>query len=197
MTDVQRRGDRRRSRVTPAERRARNAAVDDPATVLDAALRFLEARQRSEAEVRRRLTEHGYRSDLVDGAITRLTELGILDDAAFAAAWVASRDRAHPRGERALRRELVLKGLERSVIDAAMEDRRGTGSDAADDVDEAAARRLIERNAAALRRIADPRSRRQRAYALLARHGFDPDVAGRVARELAEPATDDLDAEAE
>ncbi len=197
MTDVQRRGDRRRSRVTPAERRARNAAVDDPATVLDAALRFLEARQRSEAEVRRRLTEHGYRSDLVDGAITRLTELGILDDAAFAAAWVASRDRAHPRGERALRRELVLKGLERSVIDAAMEDRRGAGSDAADDVDEAAARRLIERNAAALRRIADPRSRRQRAYALLARHGFDPDVAGRVARELAEPATDDLDAEAE
>ncbi len=197
MTDVQLRGDRRRSRVTPAERRARNAAVDDPATVLDAALRFLEARQRSEAEIRRRLAEHGYRSDLVDGAITRLTELGILDDAAFAAAWVASRDRAHPRGERALRRELVLKGLERSVIDAAMEDRRGTGSDAADDVDEAAARRLIERNAAALRRIADPRSRRQRAYALLARHGFDPDVAGRVARELAEPATDDLDAEAE
>ncbi len=197
MTDVQRRGDRRRSRVTPAERRARNAAVDDPATVLDAALRFLEARQRSEAEVRRRLTEHGYRSDLVDGAITRLTEVGILDDAAFAAAWIASRDRAHPRGERALRRELVLKGLERSVIDAAMEDRRGTGSDAADDVDEAAARRLIERNAAALQRIADPRSRRQRAYALLARHGFDPDVAGRVARELAEPATDDLDAEAE
>jgi hypothetical protein len=33
-----------------------------------------------------------------------------------------------------------------------------------------------------LTRIADPRARRQRAYALLARHGFDPDTASDAVR---------------
>ena len=43
-------------RDAPAERRAAKAEIDDPAVVLEAALRFLEARARSESEVRRRLT---------------------------------------------------------------------------------------------------------------------------------------------
>ena len=65
---------------------------------------FLEPRARSVAEVRRRLTGAGYRADLVDGVIERLLEFGMLDDEAFARAWVESRDRARPRGERAIRR---------------------------------------------------------------------------------------------
>jgi hypothetical protein len=39
-----------------------------------------------------------------------------------------------------------------------------------------AARRLLERRGAALLREVDPRRRRAKAYALLARSGFDPDV---------------------
>ena len=62
--------------------------------MLDAAARFLEARPRSIAEVRRRLTTAGYRAPLVDAAIVRMGELGFLDDEAFARAWVESRDRA-------------------------------------------------------------------------------------------------------
>ncbi|HEU4573028.1 MAG TPA: RecX family transcriptional regulator, partial [Candidatus Limnocylindrales bacterium] len=91
-------------RVSPAERREQRAAVDDPAVVLEAAARFLEARSRSVAEVRRRLTRAGYRADLIEGAIERLGDLGMLDDEAFGRAWVESRDRARPRGEIALRR---------------------------------------------------------------------------------------------
>ena len=90
-------------RESLAERRERRAAVDDPAVVLEAAARFLEARSRSVAEVRRRLRRAGYRAELVEGAIARLAELGMLDDAAFARAWMESRDRARPRGEIALR----------------------------------------------------------------------------------------------
>ena len=41
---------------------------------------------------------------------------GYLDDAAFARTWVESRDRARPRGESALRRELTLKGMARPVF---------------------------------------------------------------------------------
>lgn len=172
----------RPAKPTRAERRAAKAEVDDPAVVFEAALRFLEARARSEAEVRRRLTQAGYRSDLVDGALIRLAELGILDDEQFARAWVESRDRARPRGERALRRELALKGIARDVADEVLEERREAGEGT--EVDLEAARRLLERNARALARVVDPRARRQRAYALLARNGFDPDTCRQASAEL-------------
>ena len=165
-----------RRRESFAERRARRAEVDDPQVVLDAALRFLEARQRSSAEVRRRLTTTGYRPELVDGAIERLSELGMLDDEAFARAWVESRDRAHPRGERALRRELTVKGIDREVVDGTLHERAAERPEA--DVD--AARRLLARHARTLARLPDPRARRHRAYALLVRNGFDSETATSV-----------------
>jgi regulatory protein len=165
----------RPERVSPAERRERRALVDDPAVVLEAAARFLEVRARSVDEVRRRLGQAGYRSELVEGAIGRMTELGMLDDATFARAWIESRDRARPRGEIALRRELALKGVDRSVVDELLEERRDGGAAVHDGgVDLAAAERLLARHERALARETDPRSRRRRAYALLARNGFDP-----------------------
>lgn len=173
-------------RKHPAERRAERALVDDPQVVLEAALRFLEARQRSGQEVRRRLMTAGYREDFVAGAIQRLVELGVVDDEAFARAWVESRDRARPRGERALRSELARKGIDRQLTDDVLDDRETEHPDA----DSAAARRILERHANALARVPDPRARRQRAYALLARNGFDSEIAVEViAATLEKPAT--------
>lgn len=181
---------------TFAEKRERRGEVVDPEVVLAAAVRFLETRSRSIAEVRRRLIGAGYRADLVDGAISRLAELGVLDDEAFARGWVESRDRARPRGERALREELRLKGIDRSVVDEVLGDRRELRRNDEDDdgsPDRLAALRLIERHARTLDRIDDPRKRRERAYALLARNGFDPDICREFANRAA--TTDDaLDA---
>jgi regulatory protein len=177
-------GVRRRQKTLEAIR-AERAEIDDPTLVMGAALRFLESRARSTAEVQRRLVTHGYRPDLVEGCVERLTELGMLDDDAFARAWVESRDRARPRGERALRAELRQKGVERPIVDAVLEDRAGTSDDPdGPGADEDAARRLLEKNARSLERILDPRARRQRAYALLARNGFDPDVAATATRTI-------------
>jgi regulatory protein len=171
-----------RRRESYAERRERHAAVDDPAVVLEAAARFLEVRPRSVAEVRRRLTATGYRADLVEGAIARMGDLGVLDDEAFARAWVESRDRARPRGERALREELRLKGIGREIADVVLRERQ-EAFDA--EPDRPAAERLIAKNARTLDRIADPRRRRERAYALLARNGFDPETCRDVAAAVA------------
>lgn len=168
----------RRSRPSFAERREAKATIDDPAVVLEAAARFLEARSRSVAEVRRRLGRAGYNAELIEGAIVRLAELGMLDDEAFGRAWVESRDRARPRGEIALRRELSLKGVDRSIVNELLDERRAAAEPGDDGhgPDLAAADRLLARNERALARVADPRQRRQRAYALLARNGFDPDT---------------------
>jgi regulatory protein len=188
-----------------ADRRERRAAIDDPAVVLEAAARFLEARSRSVAEVRRRLTTAGYRADLVESAIERMTELGMLDDETFARAWVESRDRARPRGERAIREELRLKGVDRAVVDALLLDRRAGIREGADggegdtetparSADLMAAERLIARHARALARVPDHRQRRQRAYALLARNGFDPETCREVAAGLIVPVDADASA---
>ncbi len=187
----------RAPRESLAERRARRAAVEDPAVVLEAAARFLEVRSRSVVEVRRRLREAGYRADLAEGAIERLIELGMLDDAAFARAWVESRDRARPRGARALRDELRRKGVASEDIEGALLAREATASGTDEGgpglrpgggsrttsraSDEEAAARLLVRRGGSVLREPDPRKRRAKAYALLARNGFDPDVCSVVA----------------
>jgi regulatory protein len=184
----------RRRRSTYAERKAERAKVDDPAEVLEAAARYLEARPRSTAEVRRRLTTMGFRASLVDGAVTRLTEMGYLDDEAFARSWVASRDRARPRGGHALRRELQLKGVARDVVDAVLDEREEAGDGDGERVsaDEAGADRLLAKKLPSLLREPDPRKRLQKAYALLARNGFSPDVCSTVSRRaLADPSPDE------
>lgn len=201
-------------RESLADRRSRRAAVDDPADVLAAAARFLEARPRSSYELRRRLRDAGYRADLVEGALERLTELGYLDDAAFACAWVESRDRARPRGARALRDELRRMGVPAADAEAALAAReaRASGADpddprlvpgageraASEASDDAAAARLLARKGAGLLREADLRKRRAKAYALLARAGFDPGTAGRAsAAWLAKTGTISTDDDAE
>ena len=205
MTD-ERTGPPRSPKPTPAERREKRAASEDPAEVLDAAARFLEARPRSEAEVRRKLLLLGFRPDMVEEAVAKLLTVGYLDDDAFARAWVESRDRARPRGEHALRRELGQKGVERALVDAVLGDRRegaavaaATDGDGAANPDEAAAERLLTKKLGPILREPDPRRRLQRAYALLARNGFAPDVCSAVAKRTlaasAEAADDDLEPE--
>jgi regulatory protein len=124
----------------------------------------------------------GFRASLVDGAVGRLTEMGYLDDEAFARSWVASRDRARPRGGHALRRELQLKGVQREVVDEVLDAREAEAAGDGPSADEAAAERLLAKKLPALLREPDTRKRLQKAYALLARNGFPPDVCSSVAR---------------
>ncbi len=184
---------------TLAERRASRSEVEDPKEVLDAAARFLEARPRSIAEVRRRLTSVGYRAALVDDAVTRMAELGYLDDEAFARSWVASRDRARPRGTHALRRELQLKGVEREVVDAVLDEREEATEAVAEgpSADETAAEHLLAKKLPSLLRERDPRKRLQKAYGLLARNGFAPDVCSSVSRRVLAGAEADADPDAD
>ena len=171
-----------------AARRERRAAVTDPDIVMASAAALLAARPWTVADMRRRLAALGYTTALVEVTAARLVELGYLDDERYAAAWVASRDRSRPRGSAALRGELRRKGIEPAVIEGALAARDGApdeadGSDRPGrgwSADLAAAVSLLERRGAALAREPDPRKRRQKAYALLARNGFDPEVCARA-----------------
>jgi SOS response regulatory protein OraA/RecX len=181
--------------------------VEDPEVVMEAAATFLAVRSRSVHETRTRLTHLGYRDSLVERVIERLLAMHYLDDESFARAWVESRDRSRPRGENALRRELYVKGIERETIAAVLAERaerrpseraeaNGPGRDEEPSVDAAsvdgtAAERLLARRRAALAREPDQRKRRQRAYALLVRNGFDPQVCQEAATRFASSFIDD------
>ena len=175
---------------TPASVASSGRRSTIPTEILEAAARFLEARPRSVAEVRRRLTRPATSRSSSTGTVDRLRELGYLDDDTFARAWVESRDRAQTAGEHALRRELQLKGVDRALIDVVLDDRREHAAAAAgqDDQpaspDDVAAERLLRKKLPAILRETDPRKRRQRAYALLARNGFAPDVCSAVSKRM-------------
>ncbi|MGH2598454.1 MAG: regulatory protein RecX [Dehalococcoidia bacterium] len=102
--------------------RLRELAVEDlRKRTLDAALRLLAARPRSEAEVRQRLLRRGLPHDVIVDTIARLREYGYLNDAEFARFWVESRSGANPRGRYVVRRELRAKGVDQETVDTALE----------------------------------------------------------------------------
>lgn len=107
-----------------AEAWARLEAAESANRALQVALRFLETRPRSVAEVRERLRTKGVDSAAVEVTIARLTDLGLLDDATFTRFWVENRLTCRPRGAHALRDELRRKGVDRAVIDAALSEQQ-------------------------------------------------------------------------
>jgi len=153
----------------------------------EAALRFLAYRARSESEVRRRLSRrHG--SQVIDQVITTLKQQGYLDDASFARQWRDQRERLRPRGQRALRQELLRLGVSAEAVKEALED--FDDGDNAYRAGQTLASRLTESGYTKFR---------QRLWSHLQRRGFESAVIGdtvrRLWRELADPAHCDEDAE--
>lgn len=153
---------------------------------LTAALRLLSYRSRSEAELRDRLCRRGTPPALVVETLSRLRQRGLVDDAAFARAWVDGRQRSGPRGKRLLARELRAKGVAQATARAALE---GV------DEDEAAVR-AATRRAQALRGLPYGDFQR-RLGGFLRRRGFGYETAQVAVRHLWQRAAGDQGGEAE
>lgn len=96
-------------------------AKDEKETVYQKALHFLRFRPRSVEEVRRNLLRRGCAEPLVEETIARLLSSGLLDDEAFARAWIENRRAFRPRSRSALRSELRRKGLGEEAIRSALD----------------------------------------------------------------------------
>ncbi len=137
------------------------------------ALRFLEPRPRSSAEVKQHLLKKRVAADIIDAVLARLREAGLLDDAAFARYWVENREEFRPRSERALRFELRRKGLDDEAIANAVN---------AIDEDESAYRAALAR----ARRWSDLEygDYFEKLGGFLVRRGFSYEVAKRAVQRL-------------
>lgn len=147
---------------------------------LDAALRFLSYRPRSEKEVRDKLLKKGFSEPFIDKVLARLAELGIIDDAAFARFWVQNRDTYSPRSHRALKFELRSKGVERHIVDEALEETVDVETSAT-----AAARKKLK----SVRNL-DYNRFREKLGAYLARRGYDYETIKSVVDALWRESTE-------
>jgi len=91
--------------------------VDRYQRCLNAAIRYLGYRPRSEAEIRQRLKKHGFDSASTEKALDRLKEQGLVDDTAFARFWKDNRESFSPRSRRLTKLELQRKGLNGNIIE--------------------------------------------------------------------------------
>jgi regulatory protein len=96
-------------------------AADEGEVTYQKALHFLNYRPRSSAEVRQNLLKRGVSELLADETLNRLQAAGLVNDDAFARAWVENRNTFRPRGKPALRMELRRKGLSDEIIQSVLE----------------------------------------------------------------------------
>ena len=95
-------------------------AEDEQETVYQKALHFLSYRPRSTAEVRQNLNKRNVPESLIEATLERLQRSGLLNDEAFARAWVENRSEFRPRSKSALKMELRRKGLDDEVIQSVL-----------------------------------------------------------------------------
>ncbi len=158
----------------------------EPERAWDYALWLLGRQAYTAAEVRARLLRRSLPEADADRVVDRLLALGLLDDRAYAQAYVERR--AASRGRLALLQELARKGVARSFIDEALSER-------SDDDQRGAAVALLRKQAWRFEAVAGPdptaaARARAKAYALLVRRGFPPDAV-REALDEALPAADE------
>ena len=142
----------------------------------EAALRLLERQRRTRSDLERRLRDRGYAGATAAQVLDRLAGVGLVDDAEYARAFMAGRRARRSAGARRIEQELRARGVSADDIEAArlrLDAEQGG-------MDELAAARKVVAQAARRSRGLEPRLRRQRLYALLARRGFDGDVIRRV-----------------
>jgi regulatory protein len=112
---------------------------------------------------------------VAESVLGRFAEVGLIDDAAFAAGWVDSRHRGRGLARDALAHELNQRGVSGDLTTQAV-DRIGA------DVELATARDLVARRLAATRPL-PPVARVRKLCGLLARKGYPADVALQVVRD--------------
>jgi regulatory protein len=131
-------------------------------------LRQLAVRPRTRAELAKALVKRGISDEVTAEVLDRYDEVGIIDDAAFARAWVSSRH--HGRG---LARRALASELRRHGVDA------DTAGEALDDIDPeteaATARALVDRKLRTTTGAPDVVFRR--LVGMLARKGYPPGIA--------------------
>ncbi|GAB2720498.1 recombination regulator RecX [Streptomyces bullii] len=148
-------------------------------------LRLLTGTPRTRKQLADALRKREIPDDAADEVLSRFEEVGLINDRAFADAWVESRHHGRGLARRALAQELRTKGVDSTLIDAAV-------AQLDSDQEEATARDLVDRKLRSTRGL-DRDRRIRRLAGMLARKGYPQGLALRVVRQALEEEGEDAD----
>ncbi len=155
---------------------AQDADPDPERVARTILLRMLTGAPRSRAQLAEKLAQREVPEEVAERVLDRFTEVGLIDDAAYAEMVVHTARSARGLGRRAVAHELRRRGVGPAEAAQAI-----AGLD--DDADEATARALLERRWPGWASL-DPQVRTRRALGMLARKGFSGGMSSRLIREM-------------
>ncbi|WP_395294178.1 RecX family transcriptional regulator [Kitasatospora hibisci] len=170
-----RRGAQRSRRSEQPRRAAAEESADPEARARDICLRLLTGAAKTRKQLADALRQREIPEDVADGVLSRLEEVGLIDDAAFARSWVESRHTVRGLSRRALAQELRTKGVAGELAEQAL-------AQLDQDDETEAARELVERRLRTTRGL-ERQARMRRLVGMLARRGYSEGLAFRVVRE--------------
>jgi regulatory protein len=175
--------EREAARIAREEAAAAEVEADPEAVARKILLDTLTGQARSRQELADKLAKRGVPDELAAQLLDRFTEVGLIDDAAYARQWVESRHRSRGLAPRALAQELRRKGIDDEDAKTALEQ--------IDEGDQrAAARALVDKKLRSMRGL-DHQVATRRLAGMLARKGYAAGLAFSVVREALGEVEDD------
>ncbi|WP_405950990.1 recombination regulator RecX [Streptomyces prunicolor] len=148
-------------------------------------LRLLTGNPRTRKQLADALRKREIPDEVADEVLSRFEEVGLINDGAFADAWVESRHHGRGLARRALAQELRTKGVDSTLIDEAV-------SQLDSEQEETTARELVDRKLRSTRGL-DRDKRLRRLAGMLARKGYSQGMALRVVRQALEEEGEDTE----
>jgi regulatory protein len=149
--------------------------ADPEATARAICLRLLTGRARTRSQLADALRRREVPDEVAEYVLGRFTDVGLIDDTAFAGAWVDTRHTGKGLARRALARELRQRGVDAVVVDEAV-----ARLDPEQELE--TARALVARRLPGTRGL-DRDKRIRRLAGMLARKGYGEGLALRVVRD--------------
>ena len=159
----------------PDDPAAETPDADPEAVARAIVLRQLSMAPRSRAQLERKLHQRGCDVDVAARVLDRMTEVGLIDDEAYAEMLVRARHSGKGLARRALAHELRTQGIDQEVADEALR-QLGAGDE------RLRAEQLVEKRLRSLHGL-PPEVQTRRLAGLLARKGYAGEVAWSVIRE--------------
>ena len=138
------------------------------------ALTALARRDHTRSQIEQKLTQKGYAAATVSGAITRLAEMGYLDDRAYARRFTEDKRNLEGWGARRIAARLSELGVDRETVDEALAD------ESRDEEIERAVALLAQRFSDGI----DGNAAYNRAIGMLVRRGYVPELASDAIRQF-------------
>jgi len=158
------------------ESTTRSGDTDDPVGVARSiVLQQLTSGPRTRAQLATTLARRGVPEDAARQVLDRMTEVGLIDDQAFADQWVSSRSGSRGLARRALRHELTHRGVDPQAVEEAL-------GQLDDEMEYTAASDLVRRKLRTMDRV-EPQARVRRLVSMLGRKGYSSSLAHRVVGE--------------